>query len=346
MLRSLQVMIITFQDIIDNLFYVHIKYNKQTNTRKVVVYNNDSANKMSSIQKRLLSSVIILCFSQEFTTHYKKVRDLFDFYENQGNELTTPKHVNKFAKFKVPINRQEVPDRCIGYLVYMLSSFFHLNDLLNDFYYIFGRKLVYEKQQFEEQTWESIIKDDFLFSMLLFGLDNLIIIQKTSKSSKEYFDNLITTYSKYQKVYLDTIIDSKLPVKDSFNRELNAKLEVEEQVVLNDNSYFDYIIDMNSKEIQRTKQIILSLFALTASPELVKKIHEDSILRTQIKEGVVTIDQALDFLFLQSRNLDEYQKFALENKNYHYINSAIASSLKDVVSDRILSPFPLPFAPE
>ena len=228
-------MIITFQDIIDNLFYVHIKYNKQTNTRKVVVYNNDSANKMSSIQKRLLSSVIILCFSQEFTTHYKKVRDLFDFYENQGNELTTPKHVNKFAKFKVPINRQEVPDRCIGYLVYMLSSFFHLNDLLNDFYYIFGRKLVYEKQQFEEQTWESIIKDDFLFSMLLFGLDNLIIIQKTSKSSKEYFDNLITTYSKYQKVYLDTIIDSKLPVKDSFNRELNAKLEVEEQVVLNDN---------------------------------------------------------------------------------------------------------------
>ena len=111
-------------------------------------------------------------------------------------------------------------------------------------------------------------------------------------------------------------------------------------------SYFDYIIDMNSKEIQRTKQIILSLFALTASPELVKKIHEDSILRTQIKEGVVTIDQALDFLFLQSRNLDEYQKFALENKNYHYINSAIASSLKDVVSDRILSPFPLPFAPE
>ena len=274
------------------------------------------------------------------------MRDLFDFYENQGNELTTPKHVNKFAKFKVPINRQEVPDRCIGYLVYMLSSFFHLNDLLNDFYYIFGRKLVYEKQQFEEQTWESIIKDDFLFSMLLFGLDNLIIIQKTSKSSKEYFDNLITTYSKYQKVYLDTIIDSKLPVKDSFNRELKAKLEVEEQVVLNDNSYFDYIIDMNSKEIQRTKQIILSLFALTASPELVKKIHEDSILRTQIKEGVVTIDQALDFLFLQSRNLDEYQKFALENKNYHYINSAIASSLKDVVSDRILSPFPLPFAPE
>ena len=136
-------MIITFQDIIDNLFYVHIKYNKQTNTRKVVVYNNDSANKMSSIQKRLLSSVIILYFSQEFTTHYKKVRDLFDFYENQGNELTTPKHVNKFAKFKVPINRQEVPDRCIGYLVYMLSSFFHLNDLLNDFFYIFGRKLVY-----------------------------------------------------------------------------------------------------------------------------------------------------------------------------------------------------------
>ena len=337
---------ITFQDIIDNLFFVHKKFNKQTNTRKVVIYNNDSYNKITAIRNRLLSSVVILCFSREFTTHYEEVLDWFDFYENQGKKQTTPKHVNKFAKFKVCINSQEVPDRCIGYLVYMLSSFFHLNDLLNDFYYIFGRKLIYEKEQFEKQTWESIIKDDFLFSILLFGLDNLIDIQQTSKSSKDYFDNLIETYRKYQDYYLETITESGLPVKEHFKKALSAELAIEQQIVLNDNRFFDYIKDMGSEEIQRTKQIILSLFALTVSPELVDEIHNDSILRNPVRDGAITIEQALNYLFTSSRSPEEYQKFELENKQYHYINPSISLSLKDVGSDRVLSPLPLPFSPE
>ena len=258
----------------------------------------------------------------------------------------TNKHVNKFAKFKVRISRKEVPDRCIGYLVYMLSSFFHLNDLLDDFYYIFGRKLIYEKEQFSEQTWESIIKDDFLFSILLFGLDNLIDIQQKSKSSKDYFDNLIKTYHKYKDYYLKTITESELPVKDKFKKELSAELAIEQQIVLNDNRFFDYIKDMGSEEIQRTKRIILSLFALTVSPELVNEKHNDSILRNQIRNDDISIDRALIYLFTSSRDLEEYQKFELENKHYHYINPSILLSLKDVVSDRVLSPFPLPFSPE
>lgn len=339
-------MSITFQDIIDNLFYIHEDYNKQTNTRKVVIYNNDSDNKNKAIRNRLLSSLVILCFSREFTTHYEKVLDWFDFYENQGKKQTTPKHVNEFAEFKVCINRQEVPDRCIGYLVYMLSSFFHLNDLLVDFYYIFGRKLTYEKEQFEKQTWESIIKDDFLFSILLFGLDNLIDIQKTSKSSKDYFDNLIKTYRKYQDYYLETITESRLPVEANFKEALKAELAIEQQIVLNDNRFFDFIKDMGSEEIQRTKQIILSLFALTVSPELVDEIHNDSILRNQVRDGAITIEKALNYIFTSSRSPEEYQKFELENKQYHYIKSSIPLSLKDVVSDRVLSPLPLPFSPE
>lgn len=228
----------------------------------------------------------------------------------------------------------------------MLSSFFHLNDLLNDFYYIFGRKLIYEKEQFEKQTWESIIKDDFLFSILLFGLDNLIDIQQTSKSSKDYFDNLIETYRKYQDYYLETITESGLPVKEHFKKALSAELAIEQQIVLNDNRFFDYIKDMGSEEIQRTKQIILSLFALTVSPELVDEIHNDSILRNPVRDGAITIEQALNYLFTSSRSPEEYQKFELENKQYHYINPSISLSLKDVVSDRVLSPLPLPFSPE
>lgn len=337
---------ITFQDIIDNLFYVHIRFNEQMNTRQVVIYNNDSDNKNKCIQKRLLSSLVILCFSREFTTHYEEVLDWFDFSKNEGKKQNTLKHVNKFAEFKVRIKSKEVPDRCIGYLVYMLSSFFHLNDLLDDFYYIFGRKLTYEKEQFEIQTWESIIKDDFLFSILLFGLDNLIDIQQTSKSSKDYFDNLIETYRKYQDYYLETITESGLPVIERFKKALSAELAIEQQIVLNDNHFFDYIKDMDSEEIQRTKQIIFSLFALTVSPKLVDEIHNDSILRNQIRDGVITIKQALNYLFTPSRGLEEYQKFELENKRYHYINHSILLSLNDVVSDRVLSPLPLPFSPE
>lgn len=339
-------MIITFQDIIDNLFYVHKIYDKQTNTRKVVIFNNLSENKINAIQNRLLSSFVILCFSQEFTTHYAEVKEWFYFHENQGNSLTIPKNIKSIARFRVNINSMEVPDRCIGYLVYMLSSFFHLNDLLTDFYYIFGRKLTYEKEQFEKQTWESIIRDDFLFSILLFGLDNIIDIQKNSKTSKDYFDNIISTYRKYQSYYLETIAESELPVKNKFKNELRAELAIGQLTELYDNQYFDYIKEMSVEEIQKTKQIIWSLFALTVSPELVDEIHSDSILRTQIKKGIFTMDQAQDFLFPSSRNPDEYEKFELENKKYHYINSSIVSSLKDIVSGMVLSPLPLPFAPE
>ena len=85
-------MSITFQDIIDNLFYIHEDYNKQTNTRKVVIYNNDSDNKNKAIRNRLLSSVVILCFSREFTTHYKELLDWLDFSKNQEKKKS---HLNK-----------------------------------------------------------------------------------------------------------------------------------------------------------------------------------------------------------------------------------------------------------
>ena len=103
---------------------------------------------------------------------------------------------------------------------------------------------------------------------------------------------------------------------------------------------------MGSEEIQRTKRIILSLFALTVSPELVNEIHNDSILRNQVRYGPMNIKEALYCLFTSSRSPEEYQKFELENKHYHYINPSILLSLKDVVSDRVLSPLPLPFSPE
>lgn len=345
---------ITIRDIKENIFYVHklsttlMDDNSQEKAvRKVRVGIMDNINMY--FYRRLLACIIILHHSREFQEKHSGI------FEEIIKELDYPDITNNLKSIDDYINSKSIDDyinsnrrkldaidissKPVTYLLFFLISFYNLNDLLRDFHTIFNRTLSYEKQVFDPQNWDSLIKDDFLFSMLIFGLDEL----ELSGTSEEYFESLQNRYVEKQKFYHQEIKSNNLKVTSKLYRSIDADIFlIEDRTILKENELFTYLKKMKSKEERSEAEALrLSLFVFQVSPEFYQKIKEITI---QGEDFSSDDEKSLCKALKKSRraglnDLSEYQKIQSLEKIYRYIDEDIATTFADKDISCKLKPF-------
>lgn len=337
---------ITIRDLKENIFFVHkfsttlMDDNSQEKAvRKVRVGLMDNSNEY--FYRRLLACLIILNHSQEFQKYHS------NFFEEIIKEVSSPyplsslQSINDRINFnRENINALEIPSKPVAYLLFLLISFYNLNNLLNDFYKIFNRTFEYEKQQYEKQNWDSLIKDDFLLGMLIFGLDEL----ELCGTSEDYFESLQDRYIEKQKFYHQVIEDNNLKVTSELYRSINVDdflIEDGDRLILEGNELFTYLKNMTPKEKTQTEALILSLFVFQVSPELYQKIKKITIQGENFSsDDEESLCNALNNSRRAGLNdLSEYQKIQSLEKIYRYIDEDIATTFADKDISCKLKPF-------
>ncbi|QNL41616.1 hypothetical protein H8787_05910 [Streptococcus sp. NSJ-72] len=336
---------ITIRDIKENIFYVNeYQTYKENNSREVQgrkvrvgIFDNYTG---KYFYRRLLACIIILKHSQEFPKYYSNI--FGDIIEEVDfpDSLNSLRSIDKYMKFNGNrIDNIEISSKPVVYLLFFLISFYNLNNLLNDFYLIFNRTFTYEKQRFEEQGWDSLIKDDFLLNMLIFGLDEL----ELSETSQEYFDSLQNRYIEKQKFYHQVIESNNLKFTSKFYNSIyadNFLIDDDDKIILEENKLFTYLKDMTPEERRQTEELILSLFVFQISAEYYQKIIDTTIQGEDISSGKKSLCKALESSRRAGLNdLIEYQKIQSLEKMYRYIDEDIATTFADKNISCKLKPF-------
>lgn len=348
---------ITIGVIKENIFYVHIKNQEKIKEdsenklgRKVTVgYFGDKIH--SYFYKRLFACMIILKNSKKIQEYYPNLfddiierKDDFAKFPDSLEDLTK---IDEYIKYKKNrIDNIEV-SKPVAYLLFMLISFYNLNGLLNDFYLMFNRTFAYEKEQLVIQNLDSLLKDDFLLSMLIFGLDELGLYKDSSEcfeslqdelglyeDSSEYFESLQEKYIEKSNFYQKVIQEKELIVSGSFKKSVNTKeflIKDDDKIRLRENEVFENLKNMTSEERKQTEELILSLFVFNISPKLRQEIEEKSYLSSQISSKSLSLEEAIQKTHLR-KDLEEYQWIQPLEQAYRYIDQDIAALLanKDI----------------
>lgn len=320
-------MTITIREIKENIFYVNERQNESKQgimVRKVTVGNFNTKHN-NSFYRRLLACIIILKSSKKIQKAYPELfEDIIKRLDKEGfpDALDNLRKLDKYVKY----NRNNIDDtqvpKPVAYLLFMLVSFYNLNGLLNDFYLMFNRTFAYEKEQLVIQKWDSLLKDDFLLSMLIFGLDELELFEDSS----EYFESLQEKYIDKSNFYQDVIQEKKLIVSKSFERLVNTKeflIKDEDKALLKENEVFDNLKKMTPEERKQTEELILSLFVFNISPKLRQEIEEKSYLSSQISSKSLSLVDAIKKTHVK-KDLEEYQWIQPLEQAYRYIDEDIA----------------------
>ncbi|HFU4509588.1 TPA: hypothetical protein ACGPA8_000565 [Streptococcus suis] len=320
-------MTITIREIKENIFYVNERQNESEQgimVRKVTVGNFYTKHN-NSFYRRLLACIIILKSSKKIQEDYPELfGDIIKRLDKEGFPDALD-HLSKLDKY-VKYNRNNIDDtqvpKPVAYLLFMLVSFYNLNGLLNDFYLMFSRTFAYEKEQLVIQKLDCLLKDDFLLSMLIFGLDEL----ELSEDSFEYFESLQEKYIEKSNFYQDVIQEKKLIVSKSFEQSVNTKvflIKDEDKALLKENEVFDNLKKMTPEERKQTEELILSLFVFNISPRLRQEIEEKSYLSSQISSKSLTLVDAIKKTHVR-KDLKEYQWIQPLEQAYRYIDEDIA----------------------
>lgn len=341
---------ITIREIKENIFYIYEYQSKLMDSdsgekqgRKVRVGIFD--NKIEKyFYRRLLACIIILKHSKEFQKYHSNIfENIITQVRNESyfpESLSNLQNIDSYMRFtRNNIDDIEISSKPVVYLLFILISFYNLNNLLNDFYLIFNRTFTYEKQQLEIQDWDSLIKDDFLLNMLIFGLDEL----ELSENSEKYFESLQDKYIEKQKFYHQVIKSKELNVSSKLYRSIDVEkflIEEKDKMILENNKLFDYLNEMTDEEREDTEKLILSLFVFEISDKLKQEIANRSILEEWVTSKKISLPDALN----KSRkdgfnNLNEYQKLQPLEQIYRYIDEEIANILENKNISCKLKPF-------
>lgn len=344
---------ITISCIKENIFYVRINNLQKKKDRENILVRKVTVGCFDTklhkyFYKRLLACMIILKNSKKFQEDYPNLFDDIierkDDFANFPDSLEDLTKIDKYIKYKKNrIDNIEV-SKPVAYLLFMLISFYNLNGLLNDFYIMFNRTFAYEKEQRVLQNWDSLLKDDFLLSMLIFGLDELGL----SEDSSEYFESLQAKYIEKSNFYQKVIQEKELIVSKSFKKSVNVKeflIEDDDKIRLRENEVFENLKNMTPKERAQTEELILSLFVFSISPKLrqeiekksylssqisskspklQQEIEEKSHLSSQISSKPLSLEEAIQKTHLR-KDLDEYQWIQPLEQAYRYIDNDIAA---------------------
>lgn len=323
-------MTITIREIKENIFYVNEKQKESKQgmmVRKVTVGNFNTKHN-NYFYRRLLACIIILKSSKKIQEDYP---DLFeDIIKRLGTEgfpdaLDNLKKLDEYVKY----NRNNIDDtqvpKPVAYVLFMLISFYNLNNLLNDFYIIFNRTFAYEKEQLQIQDWYSLVTDDFLLSILIWGLDELELYKKPL----EYFQALQKKYIEKKEFYKKIILDKEPENYNKFKQHVDLEeffIEQEDKALLETNEIFMSLKSMTLDDRREAEELILSLFVFSISAELQRKIYATTIHGNLITRKKLSLPEAIENIVVNvGNNLLEYENFQPLEHVYRYIDEEIVT---------------------
>lgn len=357
--------IFTGEDLLNSILYVNENKttdknspNSQRREYSLGILRGNGKQRIGTVSKRLAHTLFTLStneacldlLSEEFkqTNEFHKPMDFFEKY------ITTDSFPSQGDKvvLKLPITEFSIRNRSIAFIIYMLTSFYHINKLHN-YIALVDNEVIKIKNN---QIYDKYI-DDLLLCTILSTLN--IIINSSDNKNNDYRDKIAEVYNNNLGIYKKLLSNSEENISNqtliSIDKEYRANNLFESIIVHNQMNDAVKTLKLSSKfsnlsqiEIENILYIIKFLFIgklldIENDKDLknIISVSKNSVIRQEHTLGEIIdtlYDEKEEFcdyltdtnnesLKILEKLLDNYSVSFYPNESYSILKNNIANSI-------------------
>ena len=357
--------IFTGEDLLNSILYVNENKttdknspNSQRREYSLGILRGNGKQRIGTVSKRLAHTLFTLStneacldlLSEEFkqTNEFHKPMDFFekyittDSFQTQGDKVV----------LKLPITEFSIRNRSIAFIIYMLTSFYHINKLHN-YIALVDNEVIKIKNN---QIYDKYI-DDLLLCTILSTLN--IIINSSDNKNNDYRDKIAEVYNNNLGIYKKLLSNSEENISNqtliSIDKEYRANNLFESIIVHNQMNDAVKTLKLSSKfsnlsqiEIENILYIIKFLFIgklldIENDKDLknIISVSKNSVIRQEHTLGEIIdtlyyekeefcdylTDTNNESLKILEKLLDNYSVSFYPNESYSILKNNIANSI-------------------
>lgn len=357
--------IFTGEDLLNSILYVNENKttdknspNSQRREYSLGILRGNGKQRIGTVSKRLAHALFTLStneacldlLSEEFkqTNEFHKPMDFFEKY------ITTDSFPSQGDKvvLKLPITEFSIRNRSIAFIIYMLTSFYHINKLHN-YIALVDNEVIKIKNN---QIYDKYI-DDLLLCTILSTLN--IIINSSDNKNNDYRDKIAEVYNNNLGIYKKLLSNSEENISNqtliSIDKEYRANNLFESIIVHNQMNDAVKTLKLSSKfsnlsqiEIENILYIIKFLFIgklldIENDKDLknIISVSKNSVIRQEHTLGEIIdtlyyekeefcdylTDTNNESLKILEKLLDNYSVSFYPNESYSILKNNIANSI-------------------
>lgn len=357
--------IFTGEDLLNSILYVNENKttdknspNSQRREYSLGILRGNGKQRIGTVSKRLAHTLFTLStneacldlLSEEFkqTNEFHKPMDFFEKY------ITTDSFPSQGDKvvLKLPITEFSIRNRSIAFIIYMLTSFYHINKLHN-YIALVDNEVIKIKNN---QIYDKYI-DDLLLCTILSTLN--IIINSSDNKNNDYRDKIAEVYNNNLGIYKKLLSNSEENISNqtliSIDKEYRANNLFESIIVHNQMNDAVKTLKLSSKfsnlsqiEIENILYIIKFLFIgklldIENDKDLknIISVSKNSVIRQEHTLGEIIdtlyyekeefcdylTDTNNESLKILEKLLDNYSVSFYPNESYSILKNNIANSI-------------------
>lgn len=357
--------IFTGEDLLNSILYVNENKttdknspNSQRREYSLGILRGNGKQRIGTVSKRLAHTLFTLStneacldlLSEEFkqTNEFHKPMDFFEKY------ITTDSFPSQGDKvvLKLPITEFSIRNRSIAFIIYMLTSFYHINKLHN-YITLVDNEVIKIKNN---QIYDKYI-DDLLLCTILSTLN--IIINSSDNKNNDYRDKIAEVYNNNLGIYKKLLSNSEENISNqtliSIDKEYRANNLFESIIVHNQMNDAVKTLKLSSKfsnlsqiEIENILYIIKFLFIgklldIENDKDLknIISVSKNSVIRQEHTLGEIIdtlyyekeefcdylTDTNNESLKILEKLLDNYSVSFYPNESYSILKNNIANSI-------------------
>ena len=357
--------IFTGEDLLNSILYVNENKttdknspNSQRREYSLGILRGNGKQRIGTVSKRLAHTLFTLStneacldlLSEEFkqTNEFHKPMDFFEKY------ITTDSFPSQGDKvvLKLPITEFSIRNRSIAFIIYMLTSFYHINKLHN-YIALVDNEVIKIKNN---QIYDKYI-DDLLLCTILSTLN--IIINSSDNKNNDYRDKIAEVYNNNLGIYKKLLSNSEENISNqtliSIDKEYRANNLFESIIVHNQMNDAVKTLKLSSKfsnlsqiEIENILYIIKFLFIgklldIENDKDLknIISVSKNSVIRQEHTLGEIIdtlyyekeefcdylTDTNNESLTILEKLLDNYSVSFYPNESYSILKNNIANSI-------------------
>lgn len=357
--------IFTGEDLLNSILYVNENKttdknspNSQRREYSLGILRGNGKQRIGTVSKRLAHTLFTLStneacldlLSEEFkqTNEFHKPMDFFEKY------ITTDSFPSQGDKvvLKLPITEFSIRNRSIAFIIYMLTSFYHINKLHN-YIALVDNEVIKIKNN---QIYDKYI-DDLLLCTILSTLN--IIINSSDNKNNDYRDKIAEVYNNNLGIYKKLLSNSEENISNqtliSIDKEYKANNLFESIIVHNQMNDAVKTLKLSSKfsnlsqiEIENILYIIKFLFIgklldIENDKDLknIISVSKNSVIRQEHTLGEIIdtlyyekeefcdylTDTNNESLKILEKLLDNYSVSFYPNESYSILKNNIANSI-------------------
>ena len=357
--------IFTGEDLLNSILYVNENKttdknspNSQRREYSLGILRGNGKQRIGTVSKRLAHTLFTLStneacldlLSEEFkqTNEFHKPMDFFEKY------ITTDSFPSQGDKvvLKLPITEFSIRNRSIAFIIYMLTSFYHINKLHN-YIALVDNEVIKIKNN---QIYDKYI-DDLLLCTILSTLN--IIINSSDNKNNDYRDKIAEVYNNNLGIYKKLLSNSEENISNqtliSIDKEYRANNLFESIIVHNQMNDAVKTLKLSSKfsnlsqiEIENILYMIKFLFIgklldIENDKDLknIISVSKNSVIRQEHTLGEIIdtlyyekeefcdylTDTNNESLKILEKLLDNYSVSFYPNESYSILKNNIANSI-------------------